>query len=196
MKLAFFAAHPSQYYIFRDIIKESKNDDFILVGFDKDILSELVKNDDIKNPVFIIKNDKKNKFSFTSSFLKKVFHLYKIIIKNKVKIILGTSITLVFAAKIAGIKSIILTEDDITVTKLSAYIGYWFCDYILAPSSCYLGLWDKKSIRYNGYQKLVYLHPKYFSPNINIKKKYFLDENRKIFLLRFSLFFFIYSGRT
>jgi len=43
----------------------------------------------------------------------------------------------------------------------------------------------KKEVRYDSYQELAYLHPRYFDPDPNIKRDMGIGENERIVLLRF-----------
>jgi predicted glycosyltransferase len=64
------------------------------------------------------------------------------------------------------------TEIAGIVTKLTLP----FTDKIYTSTSFYLDLGPKQE-RFNGYCELAYLHPKYFTPRKEIKKKYQLKEN-------------------
>lgn len=50
-----------------------------------------------------------------------------------------------------------------------------FTDKVYTSSSFYIDLGPKQE-RFNGYYELAYLHPKYFTPNREIPKKYGLDD--------------------
>ena len=51
-----------------------------------------------------------------------------------------------------------------------------FTDKIYTSSSFYLDL-GPKQVRFNGYYELAYLHPKYFTPNKEVLKKYDLEND-------------------
>lgn len=51
-----------------------------------------------------------------------------------------------------------------------------FTDKIYTSSSFYLDL-GPKQVRFNGYYELAYLHPKYFTPNKEVLKKYDLEDD-------------------
>ncbi|MBN1213867.1 MAG: DUF354 domain-containing protein [Candidatus Lokiarchaeota archaeon] len=188
MNIAFFIAHPSQYYLFRESIKHlSENNNIYLIYFEKDVIPDLIKGDSLSVKKFKIKKTKRlNKFNFLISFIKKEIELYKILKENSIDVILGSSIAIAHVAKMIGAKSIIFTEDDINVISISAKIGYPFVDNIISPIVCDLGKWEKKSIKYPGYQKLAYLHPKIFEPNYEIASKYIGKDINNFFLIRFS----------
>jgi hypothetical protein len=63
------------------------------------------------------------------------------------------------------IPTILLTDDDASVIPLTARLAYPLCAALVAPCGCDTGQWHSKTIKYNGYQKLAYLHPARFTPD-------------------------------
>jgi len=187
MNIAFFIAHPSQYYLFKETARNiSKYNEVFLIYFEKDIVGELVRDENYGLRTFCISAPPKiGKFGFINSFIKKDFELFKILKINKIDLIVGTSIAIAHAAKLVGAKSIIFTEDDVSVIAMSAKLGYPFVNHIVSPTVCNLEGWEHKSIKYNGYQKLAYLHPNIFKADPDIIKKY-TNNSANYFLIRFS----------
>ena len=188
MNIAIFLAHPSQYYIFKETCKHlSTIHKIIVIYYEKDVLNNLIEDEGFGDEVIKlnISNRGKNIHQLLLHFLKKEYSLYKSIKKNNIDLIIGTSISIAHIGKINNIPSIIITEDDVDVISISAKIGYPFATTILSPVVCNLGKWEKKGIKYNGYQKLVYLHPQAFTPSIEIAKKY-VNPYEKFYLLRFA----------
>lgn len=188
MKLVYFIAHPSQYYIFRNIAQQiDKNFEIVLVYTDKDVVKKQIINDQIAYKKYEIGYSKKQSLLFKSlrNFIKKEFDLYTIVKKEKPQIIIGSSIIIAHVGKLLNIPTLIINEDDINVISFSAKIGYPFVTAIISPQICNLGKYEKKAFKYNGYQKLAYLHPYYFSPDKKVAAKY-LDLNTKNFLIRLS----------
>jgi predicted glycosyltransferase len=77
-------------------------------------------------------------------------------------------------------------EDDVNLST-TMYLGALTCyplfDSILAPSCVNNGVWNKKTTFYEGFQKLAYLHPNYFTPN---RTKVGIESDAKYFIIRFS----------
>jgi predicted glycosyltransferase len=66
-------------------------------------------------------------------------------------------------------------EDDINVIPGLARITFPFASLILTPKGCLTGKYEGKTIHYNGYMKLAYLHPIRFNKKAAIfKQPYFL----------------------
>lgn len=71
---------------------------------------------------------------------------------------------------------------DTEIAGLVIKLTFPFTDRIYTSKSFYLDLGSKQE-RFDGYYELAYLHPKYFTPNKDVLKKYQLDENYIIFRL-------------
>jgi hypothetical protein len=107
MRVAFFIAHPSQYYVFRDVMMKIKNKhDVILVYFEKDIIKDIIDNDNIKIESHFIKSaNKSTPFKAAVNLIKKESHLFKLVKSHKIDLIVGTSIVIAHVAKLAGVKA-------------------------------------------------------------------------------------------
>ncbi|WP_048051012.1 DUF354 domain-containing protein [Methanosarcina soligelidi] len=64
---------------------------------------------------------------------------------------------------------------DTEIAGLVIKLTFPFTDKIYTSSSFYLDL-GPKQVRFNGYYELAYLHPRYFTPKMDVLKKYNLDE--------------------
>lgn len=65
---------------------------------------------------------------------------------------------------------------DTEIAGLVIKLTFPFTDRIYTSKSFYLDLGPKQE-RFDGYYELAYLHPKYFTPNKEVPKKYHLSEN-------------------
>lgn len=69
-----------------------------------------------------------------------------------------------------------LSFSDTEIAGLVIKLTFPFTDKIYTSNSFYLDLGPKQE-RFDGYYELAYLHPKYFTPNKEVLKKYRLNEN-------------------
>jgi predicted glycosyltransferase len=76
-------------------------------------------------------------------------------------------------------------EDDAAVVPMMANLTFPFANEILTPEVCDNGRWNKKSVKYNSYHELAYLHPNHFTPDKKIVEKYFSSE-KPYFIIRFA----------
>ena len=116
------------------------------------------------------------------------YKILKLVIKNKIEIGIGTSITLTHISKLTKMKSILLDDDDDDVQPLFVKYAHPFANTILSPSSLIGHRKSKKTIFYSGFHELAYLHPKRFTPNIEILKEIGLKKGDTFFIMRFNVF--------
>lgn len=184
MNIAFYLAHPSQYYVLKSSIQSCgvNNNVFVFIKT-KDILENLLIEDNVKYENVYPLNKRKGKFNLIKSVIKRNRVLYSRFKKNKINLLVTCASDSCQAAFLASIPSIVLNDDDIDVIKNSSIFGWPFSSIILAPKSCEMGKWKKKLIPYSGYQKLTYTHPNSFTPNPDVLKQYDL-YGKDYFLIR------------
>jgi len=186
MRVLVYFGHPSQYLFLRETIKQllsDKNEVKILIK-SKDVLETLVRSDNLDyiNIQDTVRGN--NKFSIIKSLIKRNISLYKITTAFKPDIMVGTDASIAHIGFLKKIKRVTILEDDYDVIKGLAILTYPFTNAIICPNVCDVGRWKHKKIGYNGYMKLGYLHPKYFTKNFNQISQY--DLNSKYVLLRLS----------
>lgn len=188
MKILIHLAHPSQYHMFKHVIKNLvKNGHIIKITINtKDILEQLLIADGIPYENILPERRKRNtKLSALFTLVKKDFKLFPIQNKGKYDLLVGTETALSHVGWLFRKPVLIMDEDDIAVVPEVARISFPFATHIVSPASCNLGKWSKKKISYEGFQKTAYLHPDYFKPNRDVVEK-ILTGNQRYFLLRVS----------
>ena len=162
----------------------------LIVIKEKDILSNLLKNNNI--PYFCIQKDEniRRKNSYISilfhasiSLIKRNIKLLMVVLAKRPDILIGSETSITHIGSLLRIPSIVTNEDDWQLQKEFVYPTFPFASVILAPAVCNVGRWERKRIAYDGFQKLSYLHPKYFNADPNIQKKLYSD-NRSYILIR------------
>jgi predicted glycosyltransferase len=190
MKLLFFLSHPAHYHLFKNVINSLIGKYKVkVIIVTKDVLEDLVvkENWDYVN---LIPEGRRVKglpilLSTIIGMFKTEYRLSKILRREKINILIGTEGTLPHVGMIFRIPSLILNEDDTSVTPEN-YIIYPFATKILVPTTVDPEMWGDKRIEYQGYHELAYLHPKYFEPNIEVVKK-FNPDLKKYFIIRLAL---------
>lgn len=186
MKYLYLISHPAHFHMFKFSMREleQKGHQIIAVIRSKDVLEQLCIDSGMK---FIKVKDRPKKFGIFGliiSMINRDIEVLGIVTKQKPDLLIGSDGTLARVGRIKKIPSFEFSEDDARAIKLYAFISYTFFNNIISPKVVDAWLWEKKKIGYNGYQKLAYLHPKYFNPDIEIKKNYIVDD--KYFLIRLS----------
>ena len=187
MKILFYLGHPAHFHLFKNSIQMLNNKhEVYIVAKEKDILLQLLTDNNFKfYNIFKKKRTKHNKFFIGLELIQREIKLFKFCLKNKPDIMIGTSAEITHIGKLLNIPSIVTNEDDIEEVPLFAKIAYPYATKILAPKSCNVGKWKYKTIQYEGYQELAYLHPNNFVPKIS-KIENTIDTSKPFFILRFA----------
>lgn len=174
MKIVIYISHPAQYLFFKNPIQLWKTHGHELKIFirTKDVLAQLMKNDNIAYENVMPFGRKSNFLSITKAFISRTTKLYFKILKFDPDILLGTDASIAHIAFILRKPCITTLEDDYNVIKRLAQLTYPFTSTILAPESCLVGKWKFKKIGYNGFMKLSYLYPNRFAPDKHVSTKY------------------------
>ena len=188
MNLLFYLGHPAHFHLFKNVIKELKKREHrvsILIK-KKDILEDLLIETKL-DYVNILRNGRKdNKTSMGIGLLKRDFRMFSYSLNNRPDLMIGTSPEITHVGKLLNINSIVVNEDDAEQVPLFAKLSYPLASSILAPASCSTGKWNYKTIHYNGYHELSYLHPSHFIPAAKKIKELTNNGEMKYFILRFA----------
>jgi len=185
MTYLFYFGHPAQYLFLRATIKELiklPEHGVVITIKSKDVLEELIKLDEL--PYINIQQTERgnSKFSIAFNLFKRTIKLFRLALKYKPNLMIGTDATIAQIGFLLNIHRISITEDDYEVIKSLAKLTYPYTEHILCPNVCQVGQWAHKKIGYSGYMKLGYLHPGVFKPDKLILNKY--DLNKKYALIR------------
>ncbi|MFC1785398.1 DUF354 domain-containing protein [Candidatus Neomarinimicrobiota bacterium] len=187
MKILFHLGHPAHFHLFINTIKilfKKKHQINILIK-KKDLLQQLLIQSKLEFHN-LLPFGRSNTFrGLVYSTVTQDIKLGILCKKYKPDILIGTSVAICHVGKILNIPSINVNEDDAKAIPFYSYLSYIFSTKILSPMACNNSSWQNKTISYNGYHELAYLHPKYFIPNKNKVEKY-LPINKPYFILRFA----------
>lgn len=163
----FYFGHPSQYLFFRPIIQNLRDKGIavVLTAKTKDILIDLLEADQEKYYNILPEGRSNTRKSIAYGLFQREFRLFKILMKHKPRLLVGTDPTLAHQGFLFRIPVITTLEDDYTVIKSLAWLTFPFTNCILTPDICDVWRWSYKKIGYKGYMKLSYLHPANFLPD-------------------------------
>lgn len=188
MHYLFHLGHPAHFHLFKNSIThlKQKNHQVSVLIKKKDILEDLMKRSGIEYINILQEGRKDTKIGLLTGMIKRNWRLFRYCLKNKPDLLIGTSVEIGHVGTILNIPSINVNEDDASVVPLYAKLSYPWCSHILSPVSCNNGKWENKSIKYEGYHELSYLHPDNFVPSLETVKKYNISTTRPFFLMRFA----------
>lgn len=182
----FYLGHPAHYHNVSVVIQQlsAKGFNIVLVARAKDVLFELLEG--LPYKIIYLKPKKgKGKISLIATVVKREFVLFRIALKVKPKMLIGTDIVITHVGRLLGIPSVILNEDDATAVPFLAKFGFKYASAVFSPNCCDISPYENKKIGYNGYHELAYLHPNYFTPDKSKVVELF-EEGEKYFILRFA----------
>lgn len=187
MKILFYLHHPAHFHLFRNVINNLKKNhhETIVLATNKDILEELLTKHSVEHKFVIRKGRKNNKLSMAIRLFNQDINLLKFCLKKKPDLLVGTSAANAHIGKLLNIPSILLNEDDIQVVPIVGRLAYPFSKTIMAPNTCNVGKFNKKTCSYAGYHELAYLHPNHFTPDKKLVD-YYIQTEKPFVLLRFS----------
>ena len=186
MRILFQLNHPAHYHLLKNPIANLKNKghEVHILARNKDVLKELLKNEDFS----MLKTTKgKNiwqKLMRMKSSENEILEYVKLV---KPEIVIGTGTFSYITTKLK-IPTIFLGEDDANL-NIPIFLGALMCypafSEILSPIVCSNSVWEKKSIKYQSYHELAYLHPNHFKADKSIVEKYF-SSTKPYFIIRFA----------
>lgn len=185
-KFLFVISHPAHYHMFKYVLKglADRGHQVQVVIRPKDVLEQLCGNDGLNYIRLADRPPTGNLFALAWSLVKKDVDMLSIVRTAQPDLLLGSDGTIARVGTLLGIPSIEFSEDDARAIKLYALSSYSFFSHILSPEVTDAWLWSGKKVSYNGFQKLAYLHPRYFKPDQSVLKKYGLED--PYFIIRLS----------
>lgn len=189
MRILFHINHPAQYHMFKYVIVtlKDKGHEVNIIARNKDVLTQLLDNDGVQYINTHKSSRESNLFSLLINHALQYLRIKRIVKTLQPELMIGTSFVLPYISRRLKIPYINIVEDDAQVIPIYAKLSMSKSNFILAPTVCQLGKWEKNKLGYNSYHELAFLHPNQFEPDLEIAKKYISTENKN-FLIRFTAF--------
>ncbi len=181
----FYLGHPAHYHNVSVVVKKLSDKGFrvVLVARGKDVLFKLLEGLPYEI-IYLNPRKGKSKLSLIKTVIGREFVLFRLALKYKPKMLIGTDIVIAHIGKLLNIPSVILNEDDAKEVPFLAKYGFKYATVVFSPDSCDILPYENK-IGYKGYHELAYLHPLYFKPDKS-KVSELLKDGQKYFILRFA----------
>lgn len=185
MRILFDIAHPAHVHFFKNpaLILKERGHELMITSRDKDVALDLLNELEITHKPISALDKKPSLFGFASELIKRDYALWqvaKIFQPDVMAAIGGTFISHV--RLFTRIPSLVFYDTE--NATLQNAITYPFASCVIVPS-CY-NSWVPKNrhVRYRGYHELSYLHPNYFSPNLQLAQENGLSKSGDTFLIR------------
>jgi uncharacterized protein len=183
MKILIDITHPAHVHFFKNAARiwQYRGHEVKFVSRDKEITIQLL--DELGIPHQALSKIRQGLLGLSFELIEHQSKLFAIAKRFQPDVMLNIGGTfIVHAGKLLGIKTCVFTDTE--HAKLANSLTFPFANWIITPD-CFLGELGKKQVRYKGYQELAYLHPNYFTPNMEVLFEHGLKPDEKFFIIRF-----------
>ncbi len=181
MRIMIDILHPAHVHFFKYFIWEMQKEghEILVTTRSKDITLSLL--DEYMIPYTKISDARTGLLGMGRELVGRTAVFYRLAKKFKPDVLMGEhGTTIAIAGRMLGVPSLVYWDTE--VAKLVNSITYPLATVVYTPMS-YTGRVRGRHERYAGYQKLAYLHPRWFIPNRAVLEKYGLSEG--FILVRF-----------
>ena len=175
MTYLFLLGHPAHFHLYKNSILslKSKGHEVFILNKKKDVLDDLLQRSGFAYHNILPEGRTDSKAGIIYSLIKRDLRLLKFCLSNHCDLLIGSAVEITHIGKLLNIPSICVSEDDFDVVPQFSKLAYPFATAIFAPAVCKTGKWIGKTVSYEGYHELAYLHPDNFIPDKNVVRKYF-----------------------
>ena len=167
MKVLFFLGHPAHFHLFKQTINElrGRGHELRIVIKSKDVLEALVQSQGWEFDNIYPEEREHNRAAIAFSLMRRTRAMIRICARFGPDLMIGTSAEIAQAGWWRRRPSVVLQEDDCEVIPDFCRFAYPFCTRVMTPRVCRTGRWEQKTLHYDGYHELAYLHPNRFEPD-------------------------------
>lgn len=187
MNILIQLSHPAHFHLYKNVAKNLMADGhkvFILIKT-KDILEDLLKQSGLPYHNILKEAHRKSKLGILWDMLVRDWRMLRFVKKNKIDLLTGSTVEVAQVGWLTRKYRVNTGEDDMRIVPLFQKMAGPFIQTILSPVSCDNWKLEPKSIKYQGYHKLAYLHPNQFQPDKAVVERYF-STDQPYFVLRFA----------
>lgn len=183
----FVLNHPSQLHVFKNVARKLMNDGHKCIFFiqQRDIVEDLVVKEGFEYRYAVSpywRKKLKGKYGVSLRGIIHViqasFRFFNYSLFNRVDMYFGSDASITHVGRLFRKPTFVITDDDYYYIKQLSTLSFPFTTHILAADVVDVGKWEYKKIAYTGNQKLGYLHPNVFKPDISVLEKYGLQKHK------------------
>jgi len=181
-------SHPAHFHSYKNCICNWQVDGhqvFVLIKT-KDILENLISDSGVPYYNILPVAHRKCKIGVLMDMFIRDWRILIFCIKHKIDFLIGSTPEVAQVSWLLHKHSIIVGEDDAAIIPSFIKVARPFLQSFVVPSSCTMGNIENKVNHYPGFQKMAYLHPNYFTPNLETVRNNGINPDKPYFLLRFA----------
>lgn len=187
MNILIQLSHPAHFHLYKNVahnlIKNGNNVHILIKS--KDILETLLIEANLPYTNIGEKAHRKSKFGILLDLFCRELKIIRYCIKHHITLLTGSTTEVAHIGWLLKRHSINTGEDDASVIPLFIKMVSPFINVFLTPEVCDNGKLNCKSIKYNSYHELAYLHPNHFKADKAVVEQYFRTD-KPYFILRFA----------
>lgn len=187
MNILIQMSHPAHFHLYKNVARNLMNDGhqvFILIKT-KDILEDLLKESGLPYYNILKEAHRKSKLGIFWDMLVRDWRMLRFVRKHHIDLLTGSTPEVAQVGWWTRKYRINTGEDDMSVVPLFQKLAGPFIQTILSPVTCDNGKLEPKTVKYNGFHKLAYLHPNRFTADRSVVDRYF-PSDKPYFILRFA----------
>ena len=187
MNILIQLSHPAHFHLYRNVAKNLMRNGhkvFILIKT-KDILEDLLKASGLPYYNILKEAHRKSKLGILWDMLVRDWRILRFVRKNKIDLLTGSTVEVAQVGWLTRKYRVNTGEDDMNVVPLFPKMAGPFIETILSPRVCNNFSLETKSVKYESYHELAYLHPHHFEADKKVVEKYF-DADTPYYIMRFS----------
>ena len=187
MRILIELNHPAHFHLYKNVAKnliDNGHQVFILIKT-KDILEELLVQSGLPYHNIQKSIHRKSKLGIVWDILDREWKMVRFVRKHKIDLLTGTAIDVAHVGWFTHKYRINTNEDDANVLPHYQKLIGPFLQTLLTPRVCNTCTLEPKTVKYESYHELAYLHPHHFTPDKAVVEKYF-EADTPYFILRFS----------
>ncbi|PKI13058.1 hypothetical protein [Colwellia sp. 12G3] len=166
IKVGFFPAHPSQFWMMKALYDTAPSDVEIQWFIrDKDVTKKLI--DSFEIPYTLVSKAQRGIIGNAFELALNIFKFLLFSKKNKIDIWLSKYGAVNIAAWILNQPNISFNDDDADIVPLIAYTSYPFANKVLCTNWTRMVKFESKAVFYPSFHELFYLHPNRFTKDLN-----------------------------
>lgn len=181
-------SHPAQFHSFKNVARNLMNDghQVLVVIKSKDILEDLLKEAGLPYVNVNEHAHRGSKAGMVWDMLVREWRIISLCRKHKIDLLMGSTPEVAHVGWLLRKHRVNIGEDDAYIVPAFGKVAGPFVQCLMTPVSCHNGKMETKSVHYPGFQKLTYLHPKWFKADIEVVRKYGINPDEPYFLIRFA----------
>ncbi len=183
MKILLAIGHPADVHFFKHFIDEMKGrgHEIFVAAREKEFVCFLL--DQFNTPYHRISSHRKTISYKIIDYFSRWVRTYRLCRQIRPDVSIGVGdFYLPQVGKVLGFPAIVITDTE--PVAHDAFLTFPFASQVFTPT-CYKRTLGKKQIRYNSYNTLAYLHPKYFTPDPGVLAFLGLKDGERFVVVRF-----------